>query len=395
MGQQKGNPIPSVQNQAYEALRPNTGARENRDYGTKPVMIDDTKTLNELIDSGSQGFTSGYAKDSDLIDGTINARFDTLTANEYHITILSSSVLYANGSNKFGNSGDDRHEFTGSLNISGSIILQNGAVIKDTTGTAISFGKDAGVINQGTTAVAIGDGAGYNTQGAEAVAVGKSAGNATQGPSAIAVGYRAGDTTQGASAIAIGKSAGQTSQTANTIILNATGVAVNGVAAQSSSFYVAPIRNIIGTDGVLQYNATTKEVTYNNAIPFITASLQPLMNGKTDLSAATGTVTYDCSNGQRVFSHFGVNASANWIANFTNLPMSNNEAHYITVISSNGSSNANTYFINGIKIDGVNAIWTASWNSGAKNTYYIYKFVIVNTVSGPVVYGDRVTTIPQ
>lgn len=125
------------------------------------------------------------------------------------------------------------------------------------------------------------------------------------------------------------------------------------------------------------------------------SSIQPLMKGKTDLSAATGTVTYDCSNGQRVFSHFGVNASANWIANFTNLPMSNNEAHYITVISSNGSSNANTYFINGIKIDGVNTIWTASWNSGAKNTYYIYKFVIVNTVSGPVVYGDRVTTIPQ
>ena len=42
MGQQKGNPIPSYQDQAYEALRPNTNARENRNYGTKPVMIDDT-----------------------------------------------------------------------------------------------------------------------------------------------------------------------------------------------------------------------------------------------------------------------------------------------------------------------------------------------------------------
>ena len=42
MGQQKGNPTPSYQNQAYEALRPNTNARENRNYGTKPVMIDDT-----------------------------------------------------------------------------------------------------------------------------------------------------------------------------------------------------------------------------------------------------------------------------------------------------------------------------------------------------------------
>ena len=122
MGQQKGNPTPSYQNQAYETLRPNTNARENRDMGTKPVMIDDTKTLDELIDSGSQLFTQGYAKDTDLIDGTINARFDTLTANEYHITILSSSVLYANGSNKFGDSGDDRHEFTGSILVGGDVL---------------------------------------------------------------------------------------------------------------------------------------------------------------------------------------------------------------------------------------------------------------------------------
>lgn len=119
MGQKKGNPIPSYQNEAYEALRPNTNARENRDYGTKPVMIDDTKTLDELIDSGSQRFTQGYAKDTDLTDGTINARFDTLTANEYHVTILSSSVMYANGSNKLGDSADDRHEFTGSILIGG------------------------------------------------------------------------------------------------------------------------------------------------------------------------------------------------------------------------------------------------------------------------------------
>jgi hypothetical protein len=50
MGQKKGNPTPSYQNQAYETLRPNTGARENRDFGTKPVMIDDATTLNEVVD---------------------------------------------------------------------------------------------------------------------------------------------------------------------------------------------------------------------------------------------------------------------------------------------------------------------------------------------------------
>ena len=53
MGQQKGNPTPSYQNQAYETLRPNTGARENRDFGTKPVMIDDTITLQTVISGNS------------------------------------------------------------------------------------------------------------------------------------------------------------------------------------------------------------------------------------------------------------------------------------------------------------------------------------------------------
>jgi hypothetical protein len=120
MGQQKGNPTPSYQNQAYETLRPNTNARENRNYGTKPVMIDDNTTLDQVIDIA--GMTSGYAKDTDLTDGSINARFDTLTANEYHVTILSSSVMYANGSNKLGDSADDRHEFTGSILIGGDVL---------------------------------------------------------------------------------------------------------------------------------------------------------------------------------------------------------------------------------------------------------------------------------
>ena len=49
MGQKKGNPTPSYQNQAYETLRPNTGARENRNYGTKPVMVDDTISNTEAF----------------------------------------------------------------------------------------------------------------------------------------------------------------------------------------------------------------------------------------------------------------------------------------------------------------------------------------------------------
>ena len=67
MGQQKGNPTPSVQNQAYEVLRPNTNARANRDMGTKPVMINDTATLNEVFD-----LTFDTDAAAALVSGSIN-----------------------------------------------------------------------------------------------------------------------------------------------------------------------------------------------------------------------------------------------------------------------------------------------------------------------------------
>jgi hypothetical protein len=98
------------------------------------------------------------------------------------------------------------------------------------------------------------------------VAVGFAAAQTSQGTLAVAIGSSAGETSQGASAVAIGYRAGRTSQAANTIILNATGAEVNGVASQASSFYVAPIRNASGTSGLLQYDATTKEVSYSSDI---------------------------------------------------------------------------------------------------------------------------------
>jgi hypothetical protein len=86
MGQKRGNPIPSYQNQGYETLYPNTG-RDNRDMGTKPVMIDDQTTLDAVVDSGSLRYTQGYAKDSDLTDGSINASFNTLSSSGHPVVI--------------------------------------------------------------------------------------------------------------------------------------------------------------------------------------------------------------------------------------------------------------------------------------------------------------------
>jgi len=81
MGQIKGNPAldRSPERQAYTDYY-GVGGAAYRDGGMKPVMIDDNATLDEVIDIN--GMTSGYAKDTDLINGTINASFDTITANE-------------------------------------------------------------------------------------------------------------------------------------------------------------------------------------------------------------------------------------------------------------------------------------------------------------------------
>jgi hypothetical protein len=46
--------------------------------------------------------------------GAINAR-------QFNISVISSSVLFESGSSKFGNTSDDIHSFTGSIEVTGSV----------------------------------------------------------------------------------------------------------------------------------------------------------------------------------------------------------------------------------------------------------------------------------
>jgi hypothetical protein len=74
------------------------------------LKVNDTLTINhgEAIISGSALVTSDLT-----ILGAVNAR-------QFNISIISSSVLFESGSSKFGNTSDDIHSFTGSVQISGS-----------------------------------------------------------------------------------------------------------------------------------------------------------------------------------------------------------------------------------------------------------------------------------
>ena len=146
----------------------------------------------------------------------------------------------------------------------------NAAATSQATG-AVAIGSSAGSSTQGAYSVGIGRLAGAITQQTYAVAIGDQAGTYSQGSNAIAIGNQAGygpavGPYQGANAIAIGNLAGYASQPANTIILNATGVAVNGTALQTDSFYVAPVRATTTGNSVLFYDATTKEIFASNRV---------------------------------------------------------------------------------------------------------------------------------
>ena len=54
----------------------------------------------------------------------------TLTAKEFHTQLVSASIVYQSGSTQFGDTHDDTHEFTGSVNITGSFQL-NGTEITE------------------------------------------------------------------------------------------------------------------------------------------------------------------------------------------------------------------------------------------------------------------------
>jgi len=79
-------------------------------------MANEFKIKNGLIVSGSAEI------EQDLIVR------GTLTVDELHTSITSSSILYESGSTVFGNTLDDTHQLTGSVAITGSITLNGQAI---------------------------------------------------------------------------------------------------------------------------------------------------------------------------------------------------------------------------------------------------------------------------
>jgi hypothetical protein len=91
-----------------------------------------------LILSGSQTITNNL-----VVLGEVSAR-------QFNISVISSSVLFQSGSTKFGDTLDDKHSFTGSVSVTGSFLV-NGTEVGVAAGpNTFDFNLDpdaAGTVN--------------------------------------------------------------------------------------------------------------------------------------------------------------------------------------------------------------------------------------------------------
>ncbi len=100
--------------------------------GANILRTDDTFHANNSIHVGGDGKVYDRANTSNYIElaDTVNISTDTsvtgdltvtgkVTAQEFHTEFVSASIMYESGSTKFGDTSDDNHDFTGSINITG------------------------------------------------------------------------------------------------------------------------------------------------------------------------------------------------------------------------------------------------------------------------------------
>jgi hypothetical protein len=108
------------------------------------LIIGGNITGNSALLSGSLTLSGSQTITNNLtVLGEVNAR-------QFNISIISSSIIFESGSTKFGDTSDDTHQFTGSVSVSGSLLV-NGTEVGVAPGpNTFDFNLDpeaAGTVN--------------------------------------------------------------------------------------------------------------------------------------------------------------------------------------------------------------------------------------------------------
>ena len=132
-----------------QAVETTSNVTFNQLTASNSVQIGDSSTIYSSTGiSGSIDVTGSLETTGNLtVQGntTING---TLTANEFHTTFTSASIILASGSTRFGDTLDDTHEFTGSVDVTGSFSLNGYSVNEISNDTALTDGSATTLITE-------------------------------------------------------------------------------------------------------------------------------------------------------------------------------------------------------------------------------------------------------
>ena len=132
-----------------QAVETTSNVTFNQLTASNSVQIGDSSTIYSTTGiSGSIDVTGSLETTGNLtVQGntTING---TLTANEFHTTFTSASIILASGSTRFGDTLDDTHEFTGSVDVTGSFSLNGYSVNEISNDTALTDGSATTLITE-------------------------------------------------------------------------------------------------------------------------------------------------------------------------------------------------------------------------------------------------------
>ena len=132
-----------------QAVETTSNVTFNQLTASNSVQIGDSSTIYSTTGiSGSIDITGSLETTGDLtVQGntTING---TLTANEFHTTFTSASIILASGSTRFGDTLDDTHEFTGSVDVTGSFSLNGYSVNEISNDTGLTDGSATALITE-------------------------------------------------------------------------------------------------------------------------------------------------------------------------------------------------------------------------------------------------------
>jgi hypothetical protein len=111
-------------------------------------LILDSTTYDGGNVTGDMNFTGSLTTTGNM---TVNGNATVagiVTAQEFHTEFISGSIIYASGSTQFGDTLDDTHIFTGSLQITGSVSLNNYTIDEISNDTALTDGSETALITE-------------------------------------------------------------------------------------------------------------------------------------------------------------------------------------------------------------------------------------------------------